>query len=100
MTVNANIEIFDMSYEESVSYVKRLENLEKIRHTNSPNPSSLTVDNKKTVSITTIIGKTSKNQKGSNIWCHYCDKNNLNTADCGAIPDFKQQKKTRLALKP
>jgi hypothetical protein len=29
--VNANIQIFEMSYEESVSYFKRLENLEKIR---------------------------------------------------------------------
>jgi hypothetical protein len=43
--VNANIEIFEMSYEESVSYFKHLENLEKIRSTNSPNPSSLPVDN-------------------------------------------------------
>jgi hypothetical protein len=44
--VNANNEIFEMSYEESVSYFKRLENLEKIRCTNGPNPSSLPVDNK------------------------------------------------------
>jgi hypothetical protein len=44
--VNANIDIFETSYEESVSYFKRLENLEKIRHTNGPNPSSLPVDNK------------------------------------------------------
>jgi hypothetical protein len=36
--VNANIDTFEMSYEESVSYFKRLENLEKIRHTNGPNP--------------------------------------------------------------
>jgi hypothetical protein len=42
--VNANIDIFEMSYEESVSYFKRLENLEKIRRTNDPNPSSLPVD--------------------------------------------------------
>jgi hypothetical protein len=39
--INANIEIFEMTYEESVSYFKRLENLEKIRCTNGPNPSSL-----------------------------------------------------------
>jgi hypothetical protein len=39
--VNAEIDIFEMSYEESVSYFKRLENLEKIRRTNGPNPSSL-----------------------------------------------------------
>jgi hypothetical protein len=45
--VNANIDIFGKSYEESVYYFKRLENLEKIRCTNGPNPSSLPVDNKK-----------------------------------------------------
>jgi hypothetical protein len=28
------------------------------------------------------------------MWCHYCDKNNHNTADCRAIAKFKQQKKT------
>jgi hypothetical protein len=44
--VNPNIDIFEMSHEESVSYFKRLETLEKIRHTNGPNPSSLPVDNK------------------------------------------------------
>jgi hypothetical protein len=50
--VNANIDIFEMSYEESVSYFKRLDNLEKIRRTNSPNPSSLPVDNKKSHTVT------------------------------------------------
>jgi hypothetical protein len=44
--VNANIHIFEMTYEESVFYFKRLENLEKIRRTNGPNTSSLPVDNK------------------------------------------------------
>jgi hypothetical protein len=44
--VNANIDIFEMTHEESVSYFKRLEKLEKIKHTNGPNPSSLPVDNK------------------------------------------------------
>jgi hypothetical protein len=44
--VNANIDIFEMCYEESVTYFKRLENLEKIRRTNGPNHSSLPVDNK------------------------------------------------------
>jgi hypothetical protein len=39
--VNANIDIYEMTYEESVSYFKRLENLEKIRRTNGPNPASL-----------------------------------------------------------
>jgi hypothetical protein len=45
--VNANIDIFEMSYEGSASYFKSLENLEKIRCINGPNPSSLPVDNKK-----------------------------------------------------
>jgi hypothetical protein len=89
--VNANIDILEMTYEESVSYFKRLENLEKIRLTNSPNPASLLVGNTK--SITSNVGKPSKNRKGSNIWCHYCDKNNHNTADCRATAKFKQQKK-------
>jgi hypothetical protein len=93
--LNANIDIFEMTYEESVSYFKRLENLEKIRRTNGPNPSSLPVDNKKTVFVTSIVGKSSKNHKGSNMWCHYCDKNNHNTADCRAIDKFKQQKKNK-----
>jgi hypothetical protein len=39
--VNENIDIFEMTYEESVSYFKLLENLERIRHTIGPNPSSL-----------------------------------------------------------
>jgi hypothetical protein len=43
--VNANIDIFEMSYEESVSYFKRLENLEKIKCINGRNPSSLPIDN-------------------------------------------------------
>jgi hypothetical protein len=91
--VNANIDIFEMTYEKSVSYFKRLENLEKIRRTNGPNPSSLPVDNKK--SVTSSVGKSSKNRKEFNMWCHYCDKNNHNhnTADYRAIAKFKQQKK-------
>jgi hypothetical protein len=62
--MNANIDIFEMSYEESVSYFKRLENLEKIRCTNGPNPSSLPLDNKKQVYVTSSVGKSSKNHKG------------------------------------
>jgi hypothetical protein len=91
--VNANIDIFEISYEESVSYFKRLENLEKIRHTNGPNPSALPVDNKKPV--TSSVGKSSKNHKGSNMWCYYCDKNNHNMADCRANAKFKQQKNNK-----
>jgi hypothetical protein len=97
--VNASIEIFEMSYEESVSYFKRLENLEKIKRTNGPNASSLPVDNKKWHSVNSSVDKSSKNHKGSNMWCHYCDKNNHNTADCRAVAKFKQQKKVRFEAK-
>jgi hypothetical protein len=86
-----------MSYEEFVSYFKRLETLEKIKRTNGPNPSSLPVNNKKP--LTSSVGKYSKNHKGSNMWCHYCDKNNHNMADCRAIAKFKQQKKARFEAK-
>jgi hypothetical protein len=41
--VNANIDTFEISDEQFVSYFKRLENLEKIRRTHGPNPSSLPV---------------------------------------------------------
>jgi hypothetical protein len=44
--VNANIDIFEMFHEESVSYFKRLENLEKIRHTNGLSLATLPVDNR------------------------------------------------------
>jgi hypothetical protein len=57
--VNANIDIFKISYEESVSYLKRLEKLDEIKRTNSPNPSSLQVKNKK--SVTVNVSKSSKN---------------------------------------
>jgi hypothetical protein len=29
------------------------------------------------------------------MWCHYCDKNNYNKADCRAIAKFKQQKNNK-----
>jgi hypothetical protein len=44
--VNANIDIFEMPYEDSVSFFKHLVNLEMIRRANGPNPSSLLVDKK------------------------------------------------------
>jgi hypothetical protein len=99
-SVNANIDIFEMSYEESVSYFKRLENLGKIRRTNGPNPSSLPVNNMISAPVTSSVGKSSKNFKGFNMWCHYCDKNNHNTTDCRATAKFKQQKTKRITLKP
>jgi hypothetical protein len=73
--VSPIIDIFEISYEESMCYFKCLENLEKIRRTNGPNPSSIPVENKKSVSVPSIVGKSSKNYKGSNMWCHFCDKN-------------------------
>jgi hypothetical protein len=65
--VNAKIDIFEMSYEESVSYSKYLENLEKIRCNNSPIPSLLTLDNKRSESVTGSVVNSSKNHKGSNM---------------------------------
>jgi hypothetical protein len=96
--VNANIEIFELSHEESVYHFKSLEILEKIRCSNGPNPSSIPVYNKKAASITGSVGKSSKNHKGYNMWCHYCDKNNHNTTDFRAINKFNSRK--RLVFKP
>jgi hypothetical protein len=59
--VNANIDICVMSYEESVSYFKILENLERILRTNGLNSSSRPVDIKKIVSVTSSLGKSCKN---------------------------------------
>jgi hypothetical protein len=97
--VDTNIKIFEMSYEESVSYFKHLENLENIRRTNGHNPSSLPVDNKKRVSVTSSVEKSTKNHKVSNMRCHYCDKNNHSTADSRVITKFKQQKKAHFKSK-
>jgi fatty acid-binding protein DegV len=33
------------------------------------------------------------------MWCHYCDKNNRNMADCRAIAKFKQQEKVHFEAK-
>jgi hypothetical protein len=43
--VNANIHMLEMSHDESVSYFKRMEILEKIKLTNRPDLTTLTVDN-------------------------------------------------------
>jgi hypothetical protein len=91
--VDSNIDIFEMSYKESVSYFKSLENLKNIRCTNGPSPTTLPVENKTRVSLTIIANNSSKNPKSSNMWCYDCDKNNHNTADCRAIAKLKQQHK-------
>jgi hypothetical protein len=44
--VDTKIYIFEMSFEESVSYFKHSENLDKIKRTNGSSPASLPVDNK------------------------------------------------------
>jgi hypothetical protein len=86
-----------MAFREIENLMPMKEPAEKIRRNNGPYPSSLPVDNKKSVTIS--VGKSSKHHKGSNMWCHYCDKNNHNTADCRAIAKFKQQKKARFEAK-
>jgi hypothetical protein len=53
--INANIDIFEMTYEESVSYFKCLENLVEIRRTNGPNPSSIILTNLQGSPFVTIL---------------------------------------------
>jgi hypothetical protein len=92
--VNANIYTFEMSYEESVSYFKHLENFEKIRYTNVPGLDKLTVENEKIVYVTSGIRKSSKDHKVSKTRYHYCDKNNQSTADFTPNDKCKQQNKS------
>jgi hypothetical protein len=91
--VNINTHAFEISYGESVFHFNCLENLEKIRRINGLNLASIPVDNKK--SVTSSVGKSSKNPKGSNMSCHYYEKNSQNKTDCRAIAKFKQQKNNR-----
>jgi hypothetical protein len=72
-------------------HFNRLENLEKI--SNFSNSAILPVNNKKKSVICSMV-KASKNPKSSNMCCHYCDKNNHNTADFRAIYKFNDQSKT------
>jgi hypothetical protein len=89
--VAAKIDIFEMSYEESVAYFfKRLENLEK-NHEDQLNR-TLPVDRKKPV-VSSV-----NRSKVSSLWCHYCEKNNHNTVDCRAMAKMKQQKKARFEV--
>jgi hypothetical protein len=48
---------------------------------------------------TSIVGKSSKNNKASNMWFHYCYINNHKTADFRAISMFKHQKKVYFEAK-
>jgi hypothetical protein len=81
-----------MSCEESVPYFKLLENLEKIRRTSGPNPSSQPVNNKKYDNITSSVDQSSKNPKGFNMWCHYCDKNKHNTLTAESFLSSNEKK--------
>jgi hypothetical protein len=63
---------------------------DQIRRTSSPSPASPPLG--KIKSVTSSLGNSSKNSKGSNKWCHECDKKDHNTADCRAIAKFIQQK--------
>jgi hypothetical protein len=91
--VTANIEIFELSYEESVSYFVHLDNLEENRCTNGLGTVIIPLESMKRVSINRSESKSSKNVKETNMWCHYYDKNNYNKADCRENSMLKQQKK-------
>jgi hypothetical protein len=81
-----------------VYYFKRSENLENIRYTNGQSLVTLPVYIEKRVSVSISVCKSSKDPKSSKIWCHYCNKNKQNAADCRTIVEIKQQK--TLSLKP
>jgi hypothetical protein len=89
------VNVFEMPDRKSVPYFNCSENLEKIKRTNGLGPATLLLDDKKTVSVTSSVIKSSKRLKASDMWFHYCDKINHNMADCGAISRFKQQKKAK-----
>jgi hypothetical protein len=95
--VNANIDIFEMYYEESVSYFKRSENLKKIKRTNGPNPFSLPIGSKKRVSVTNSVGKSSENHKWSNIWCvTIVTRITTTRLNAEQLPNLNSRKITRL----
>jgi hypothetical protein len=64
--IAANIDIFEMNYEEAIAYFIRLENLGNICRTNGPAP-VLVVDNKKTITSSVGVGKAKMSSK---MWCH------------------------------
>jgi hypothetical protein len=88
--IDAKIDILGMNHEESDSYFKSLETLEKIRRTNGPGPATIPVGDKKSDTATSIAGNSSNNPKSSKMWCHFCEKNKHNMANCRAIAKFKQ----------
>jgi hypothetical protein len=91
--ISANIDIFKMDYKSAILYFIRLENLDKICHTNGPAP-IVAVDNNTSLTSSVGVGNVGKKQK-TKMWCHYCDKNNHNTADCWEIAQAKKHKKAQ-----
>jgi hypothetical protein len=88
--INAKIDVFETSHEETVSCINSLKTLELLRRTNGPGPPTLSVYVKNRVSVTIIVGKSSQNAKAPNTWCQYCDKNNHITATYETISRFEQ----------
>jgi hypothetical protein len=98
--VNANIDIFEMSYEESASYFKRLENLEKIRPTNGPSPTSLSVDNKKGVSLPVVQASLLIIIRGPTCGVTIVTRTTTTRLIAEQFPNLNSRKRTMLALKP
>ena len=93
----SNIAIFEMDFKAAISYFIRLENLDKIRRMNGPAP-TVAVDNNTSITSREGVGPARKKQK-TNVRCHYCDKNNHNTAECREIAKAKQHKKAQYESK-
>jgi hypothetical protein len=75
-----------------------LEKLKEIRHTIGPSPASLPIDNKKTVSVTSSVGNSSKDPKSSNMW--YVIVTRATTTQLIAEQSPSSNSKNKLALKP
>ena len=86
-----------MDYKAAISYFIRLKNLDKIRRVNGTSP-PVAVDNNTSITSRVGVGPVKKKQK-TKMWCHYCDKNNHNTAECREIAKVKQHKKAQYGTK-
>jgi hypothetical protein len=91
--IPANIDIFVMAYNSAISYFICLGNLGKSCRANGPAPSVAVAKN---TSLTSSVGISNVRKKqNTKMWCHYCDKNNHNTAECPEIAKAKQHKKVQ-----
>ena len=59
---------------------------------------TVAVDNNTSITSRVGVGPVKKKHK-TKMWCHYCDKNNHNTAKCQEIAKVKQHKKTQYGTK-